>query len=222
MLTFCLMGTAAEAGRSPAARSMPNAATVKAEAARILANSKYAHHMSFREWLLSKLAAWRLPHMSSGFARVLLWIVAIWCILSLLAILGHIIWTLYKLLAGGRRSSAEPDTSFESVRQKSFEELRQLGQQLSAEGRFREALGMIMLALLRRLDDFRVIQFHQSKTNGEYMREYPASVPCRDDFCQFVLSFDSEVYGGASCGQATFQRMNSLFEQIARDACKKS
>jgi hypothetical protein len=87
-------------------------------------------------------------------------------------------------------------------------------QRLAELGRFREALGMMMLVLLRRLDERGIVRFNPGKTNGDYVREYPSVGPGREEFQSFSGTFDVLVYGGGSCRQETYRNMQSLFEQV--------
>jgi hypothetical protein len=94
-------------------------------------------------------------------------------------------------------------------------------QWLADHNLFRQAISVMMLVLLRGLDRAGTLRFHRSKTNGDYVGEYPAGVPGRDEFRRFSLSFDVLVYGCAPCEQETYQRMRSLFEQVRDDARKE-
>ena len=75
-----------------------------------------------------------------------------------------------------------------------------------------------MLALLRWLDRSGLVAFHQSKTNGDYLREYPDNNPAEGTFRRFAVSFDLLIYGGGSCGDDAYRRMAGLFEEVQRYA----
>ena len=221
---LCAGAARAAERQSAPAPARPTALVVKAEIRNILADSRFAPTKTFGQWLSEKLSGWHGPaFMSEGFGRVVLWILFIWCILALAAILAHFGWTLYILLHGASpaRGPSLSLSLYQDYYLKSGEELCKRMRELAEQGKFREAIGIMMLALLRRLDDAGVLRFHQSKTNGEYIRECPQGVPCKDDFNRFVLSFDSEIYGGAPSGPAAYQRMNSIFEQIIGNVGKK-
>lgn len=79
----------------------------------------------------------------------------------------------------------------------------------------------MMGALLRRLDEIGALRFHESKTNGDYVKEYIPDFTERKDFERFVLAFDTTVYGGGTCRRQTYQNLNEIFEQICNNAAKK-
>ena len=85
-------------------------------------------------------------------------------------------------------------------------------------GAYREAVGLLMLALLRRLDETGVLRFDPSKTNGDYVRECRLALPAVGAFPQFVFACDEIIYGGRGCPSDSFERMNSLYERILCDA----
>ncbi|NQT20660.1 MAG: DUF4129 domain-containing protein, partial [Planctomycetes bacterium] len=82
-------------------------------------------------------------------------------------------------------------------------------------------IGLMMVALLRWLERADVLRFHQSKTNGDYVREYPQQGPGGGDFRKFALDFDAAVYGGALCDRRSYEHMNIIFERIISDVRKR-
>ena len=92
--------------------------------------------------------------------------------------------------------------------------LSEQARRLAGRGEYRLALSFLMQSLLRRLGDLDVLKLHRSKTNGEYVREFPSGSPCKDDFGRFVLAFDVEIYGGRPSGRLAFDRMSSMSERI--------
>jgi hypothetical protein len=211
---------AAPADASPppvAARA--EAPVIKDTARRILDEPRFAPRWSFWEWLAEKLGDWSWPEVNlrwaPGWGSVLLWALVIWCVLTLVAILAHFAWTVVTLLRGrrggdGRAKGHLPRFAYLAAR--SAEELDALRARLAAEGAFREAIGVMMVALLKRLDAGRVVRFHESKTNGDYVREFTPGRGGRDPFCAFVRAFDGTIYRGAPCGRETYDRFSGLFE----------
>jgi len=208
----------------PPARA--DAAVIKAEISDILSDSKYAAHRSLLDWLAEKLRSLRpdgirLPREASA---VVFWLVVAGCSVLVIALLVHVALTL-RLSWGWRVPAAAglsgPRLGSDADYRRPFDDLDGLCRRLASEGRFREALGIMMLALLRRHDDLGILRFHRSKTNGEYVREYPREHACRDDFRRFVLAFDLAVYGGRISPQNAFYQMNTLFQRMIIDAGKK-
>ena len=195
------------------------AADIKAETKQVLADPRFTDRVSFWGWLLDKLSDWRLPQVDWGsdLARVVLWVVTIACVMTLAAILAHLGWTIAMLLGiGGHRRDGErskphfglipPDAT--------YKELEALRRRLARDGRFREAIGVMMVSLLRWLESRRVIEVHPSKTNGDYVREFPRGRPEEADFRRFVRTFDGTAYGGTPCEAGAYSRMDVLFQEV--------
>lgn len=207
----------------PAAYQRPDAETISAETRRILSDPQLSPRWSFGQWLLSKISDWNIPYLGSGFAGVLSWIVLIFCglvVLGLLALLG---WTIYVLWQGRAR---RPDrggarSHADVVRAASFDKLFEMMRRAVASGDYAEAASLMMIALLRWLSDRKIVRLHDSKTNGDYVREYPGELHNRDLFRRFVLAFDATVYGHRACGHGDYQALDTLFRRIRSDAGKE-
>jgi hypothetical protein len=207
------------AARPPIGR--PDAESVRAETHEILSDPRFAPRRTFLQWLaeqLGHIGTWGFD-VGSGWRRAVVWVILFWGLLTIAAILGHIGWTLVVTMRGGgsgrgfsllgpRRRDAEKVT---------FEEILRQMQQLAARGAYRQALGMMMLALVRQLEAADLLRFHRSKTNGDYVREYPAARAGRQGFRRFVLAFDALVYGGRPCAQGSYRRMHAEFQRILED-----
>jgi hypothetical protein len=197
-----------------------SASDIKAESQKVLADPRFSRQVSIWEWLAEKLSDWRLPHVEwgSGFAGIVLWFVIIVCVMTLLAILAHLAWTIAMLLGiGGRRGAgADRHTPHFGLipPDATYEELEALRRRLAGDGRFREAIGVMMAALLRWLEARRAVQVHPSKTNGDYVREFPAGRAESGDFRRFVRCFDGTVYGGLPCEASAYREMDILFERV--------
>jgi len=206
----------------------PDPETIRAEGKDILSHRRFATRRNLlqriRQWLAEKLARLRLPSLGlgSGLGRVVWWIIIIWCVLTLVAIIGHIVWTLATFVRGTRGSRLGlKRPHFERLRERSFKELTEMMRELAQQGKFREAIGVMMIALVRWLDGADVLKFHQSKTNGDYVREYPAARAGRGEFRRFALIFDGTIYGGSKCDSKEYRRMNNMFEQVLDHAGQK-
>lgn len=194
-----------------------DAETIKMHTRQILSDVRFSPRKTFWQWLLGKLSKWKMPRFSlgRGWAKFLLWFVTFWCILTLLAILIHLVWTILILMSSRVSSSRfRRLAGRESLGTKSFEELCKIAQELAGKRAFREAIGALMLALLRWLDSGSLIRFHESKTNGDYIREYATAHPSSKDFKKFVLAFEQTIYGGLQVDGQAYQQMNILMEQI--------
>ena len=199
-----------------------NAETIRTHLQEILSDPRYASHKTLGQWLAEKLSRWEGPHLSKGVKRFIFWVVMTWCILTLLAIFAHLVWSIW-LLARPQKSSAlaELPAGSESYENASFEQLWERSAALARTGAFRAAIGVLLVALLRRLDALQVLRFHKSKTNGEYVREYPSRLVGRREFVQFVTAFERSIYGGSAVAGPTYDTMSTLAQQVLSDASQK-
>ncbi|MBN1347706.1 MAG: DUF4129 domain-containing protein [Phycisphaerae bacterium] len=196
----------------------PAPSLVRETTREILADPHFSPHKTFWQWLSEKLNAWKGPSVdfSGPWFTVLGYFIVVWCILALLAVLGHIVWVTITFLlnrAGSRRGTHLLRVPFGGG-SLSYEELDAMMRRFAEQGAFRDAVSAMMAALLRWLDLTDVLRLHQSKTNGDYVREFPAELPARDEFRRFVLDFERTVYGGAPCDRLAYQELSGVFEQI--------
>lgn len=177
-----------------------------------------------QRWLARRIGRFfRSAALAGGLGTVLLWFLTVWCALALLAILGHMIWSLLAAWHPWRtmvsRAGGWPGSPCAAER--TFEELVAEMRKLAEQGRFDRAIGLMMGALLRRLSDLGLLTYDESKVNGEYVREYPRERAGRSSFRRFVLSFDTTIYGRGVCNRATYEAMGTLFDQIRSDVDKR-
>lgn len=194
---------------------------IHAETRDILSQERFTPRKTLWQWLAEKLSRWEGLDLeaSSGWTRVLYWVVVIWMLLALVFILGHLIWTLTTMFGGRRAGKSLAADDLAVHRQTlSLEELREQMRRFAEKGLLREALGVMMSVLLRWLDAARLVRYHNSKTNGDYLTEYPSAHPGRDDFQEFSLRFDRLIYGGGPVASVSYDRMNALFEQVQMHA----
>ena len=194
-----------------------DADTIKLLTHQILSEKDFTPRKTFWQWLEEKLFKLRRPklNLGQGWTNIICWIIIIWCILTLIAILIHFIWTICVLIRTNVNSSAVKRTKgSQSVKVTSFEELYKMTQELARKGEFREAIGMMTIALLRWLESIDIVRFHESKTNGDYFREYPSDYAGRDEFRRFVLLFEQTIYGGIQSNGQIYRQMNSLMEDV--------
>ncbi len=203
-----------------------DAETIRSETQNILDDPRYRPRKGFWQWFGEKISDWDGLDIDLGptWLKIVFWIFTTWCVLTLLAILGHFIWTVIVLLrglAGKKRGTSLRQPSFDRMAQRSYEDMcRQMGA-LARRGLFREAVGVMMLALLRWLDETDILRFHESKTNGDYVMEYPRASAGREDFRRFVLAFDATVYGSEACERRAFQNLNAIFERVCGNVSKR-
>lgn len=229
ILVLGLLGLASAApqpattsSRAPADYARADAETIRAQVEDICADPSLATHKTLWQWLREKLARWEGPHLSQGLSAFLWWAIVIWCVLTLLAILAHLVWTIWLLVRPLRSSPAAAlRAGVESYENATFEQLWERSAALARAGAYRDATGLLLLALLRRLDAWKILRFHKSKTNGEYLREYPSRGAGRSQFTQFILAFERSIYGGAEVAGPAYETMSTLAQQVLSNASQQ-
>jgi hypothetical protein len=171
-----------------------------------------SYDRSFRETLLSRVAAWlaaileRLREVVSG-SPVAYWVsIAILASLAALVV-GRIAYVAYARReagsAGGRRGrrggAGTEDDAWTAA------------QELSAGGRYTEAAHALYRALLHWLAARERLRLHPSKTAGDYARELRArSSGAFARFRDFARAYDVVAYGLGSCDRARYERLHAL------------
>ncbi len=198
----------------------PSVSAIRETTQKILDDPQFAPRKSFwqiiSEWFANKFKNSHFPRLPEGLASILLWTLVIWSILALLAILGHVIWTLIVLLRNTSAHSASLSslTLVNAGQKMTYEELMARIRELTAQGEFRQAAALLMIALFKYLDQAGLVRFHESKTNGDYIREFPPGREERAQLGQLALAFDETVYGGKTCDLQTYQQLYGIFERI--------
>jgi hypothetical protein len=195
--------------------SRADAGTIRQITEEILQDKNYAPHKPLWQWILENLSGW-VPRLGNhtGFGRFLAVFLVTWCVLTLLAILIHLVWTLIIYFGGGSAGSPRAGQPAHLTRNAiTVERLQEQMQELVGLGQWREAVGIMLVVLIRWLHSVQVVQFHPSKTNGDYLCEY-RSAGSRESFQRFIRGFDGLVYGGRSCGHNEYQNMRQHYEAI--------
>ena len=217
----------AEGGRSVAADTYqrPDAQTIASLADEIASNPQFRPRTTFAQWLKGKLGRWNRSRLKlpEGAGDIIMFVLMLWCILALLAILAHLGWTIWLLTrSGGGRSARGSNRDLPADEITSSDRLWERSRELAGAGAFRDAIGVVLLALLRQLEALEVVSFHKSKTNGEYVREYPPNLPGRGAFQDFVSVFERTIYGGLPVARPTYETMVSTAQRIIDDVGQNS
>jgi uncharacterized protein DUF4129 len=126
--------------------------------------------------------------------------------LLLIAILVHLTWVVWRSLRPALRPGA-PAAVTGPVRDAAWHLAEAL--RLGAAGRFAEALAHRFLAAVLELDARRVLQFHPSKTPGEYAWEARLDDPGRAELAGLVASLYRHLFGAEPCDAAEWQRFDA-------------
>ena len=228
MIVFGVATTTGLGSATPA--SLPSANyprtdvdTIRTCTQEIVAHPRFAPRMTVRQWLIEKLGRWDAPDMDlpEGVGTFLSTVITIWCLLTLVAILAHFVWTIWLFARPARTRTGDGlGGGSEAQEITSPDELWLYSQRLAQTGAYRGAVGVLLVALLRRLEAMKVLSFHKSKTNGEYVREFPAQRAGRQEFAQFVMTFERSIYGGLDIRGQTYDAMNSLARRVIDDVSK--
>jgi hypothetical protein len=201
---------------------------VEAEAIRthlqdILSQPQYQPQKTFKQWLFEKFSSWDMPDLklSSQWVELLIWILIVWCVLALAAILIHFLWTLWVMLKSGSNTGpAKPDRG-DSDADLSCEQLLAKAREQEMAGLYLSGIRYLIKSLIRRLDDMRIVQFHESKTNGDYLREYPKDNRTIRDFMEFISLFELAFYGRSLNARQAYQQMMNLYSAIWENNVQK-
>jgi hypothetical protein len=100
--------------------------------------------------------------------------------------------------------------------------LRRQADTLANDGRFREAVRTLYLAVIAVLHQRHLIRFEPTRTNGEYVRQVrfaelaPAELP--ELFYRLTQFFETAWYGERSCTSNDYRSARTLAEQVQRMA----
>jgi len=230
LLTRLLAGAwvvCALSARAPCAEPAPpaydraDAESVRSTARRILRSEAFIEVRQPRNLLdhwLAEMASWDWS-TSTDWAGVVYTILLIVGGAAVAVVLVHVIWRIVTAYRPGRRGvpGDAPIPHFQAMCHKPYDELRAMMVRRRDAGKFGEAIGLMMAALLRWLGDAKVLHVEKSKTNGDYVREYPPGGGGREPFRTFSLDFDMRIYADRTCRDQDYQHMLALFEATRND-----
>ncbi len=193
----------------------PEPSVLREQVRDILDDAEFHPRQRFWTYLWMKLAQWLFPRIGGGpLGTVLGWIFSIGAILGLLFVLGLLVRVLIQGSSWRRRGGRAPTVATEAYAPQRWEDLARQMRQLAEQGRFREATAAMMGLLIRWLDEAKIVHFQESKTNGDYVREYPPAWAGREAFGRFVRDADIAVYGGRRCDGGVYQAMTAQLESV--------
>ncbi len=166
---------------------------------------------------LEKVQRWlRRAAMPSGmgtFAEIVLALLGIGALL----LLGLALWLAIRAILGNRRKPfARVDQEGLVLRREdvSHDQLLSRAMALSDRGHYVQALGALLSALLKGMAEAGRLQWDQSKTNGQYLREYPVRQTDRDAFGRFVSRVEQHQYRWGRCSPEQFKDLYRRFEEL--------
>ena len=118
---------------------------------------------------------------------------------ALVLLFAYLLYSLARFLSPALRRSGRADPAVEMRRPlASIDELISQAQIARARGEFREALRLVFRAMLLTLDRQRLIDFNESRTNGEYLLALRRQPRVHTTLEPVARSFDEKWYGGCA------------------------
>jgi len=173
------------------------------------------------EWLLSLLR--RIDSALEHLPPWVFWLILAWMILTLLAILAHLIYTLWRFLGGSGRPSLAGAAARRAagellgIRELDFETVYAEAQRLLACGDWLAATKHLYVAAILWLDRHGWITFRLAKTNQDYLRQLGPHLQLQGLFRRLTEGFESIVYGGQSATVSTTRDMASTVEGLLHE-----
>lgn len=196
----------------------------------VLAGGEFVHLQQEEKLsLVQRLRLWLIQavrwigEVFESMPRWLWWTVLIWMVLTLLAIVGHLVYTLVTALspralrAAGRGEGGSFSERWLGERDLDFEELYERARQLLAEGNLTEAVRYLFVAGLMLLQRGGWVRFHRSKTDGDYLRELMGHPHIREALINLTRTFEATAYGSAAATRDQVRAMSAIVEGLTRE-----
>lgn len=148
-----------------------------------------------------------------GTSPLLYWLLFAALVALLLALVAHIAWTFRQAFALDLPASDEPDEVREKVRR--YHELREQSTRLAAQGAWREAARLLLLALLALIEERKVLHLARGWTNREILQHLtlpPAEGAALDAFRRRV---EDAWYGGHALDSAQLGELAVCIDRCA-------
>ncbi|MCH8274697.1 MAG: DUF4129 domain-containing protein [Armatimonadetes bacterium] len=144
--------------------------------------------------------------------NVVLVLLGIALLFGVVMLVRHIRW---RREAKGKRARARSGLLTEEEQERSLDEWLEMADRLEAEGRYREVVRCLYLAVLLRLSEARVIRFEPSDTNWEHLRRIEAAnAPRGVKYRRITLLFDYIWYGEKPASARECQVMRRQYELL--------
>jgi hypothetical protein len=154
------------------------------------------------------------------------WVIVGWMILTLGAILGHLIYTLWTILGGTARGlRAGPSGrghrgELLGIRDLDFDSVYAEAGRLLAAGDWIAATRYLYVAAILWLDRQGWIAFRPAKTNREYLGELRMQGQLQGTFRRLTDGFEAIVYGGRPATMTTSHEMASTVEGLLHEPAR--
>ena len=141
--------------------------------------------------------------------RLLYWSIVGWLAATLLAIVGHVAWTVWKGTSagrpqgGGRAALLDPALATRAGRDP--DRMLARAEEAADAGRLAEAVTWLYLALLFRMERAGRLEFDPARTGLEYADALSRRPADRRLWLDFLDAHDPVVFGARSCPAGTFE-----------------
>jgi hypothetical protein len=160
--------------------------------------------VSFFSWLGSLREA----------APVLFWLLLVGSLLLFVLLLGHIFWTVRRVLyRRGRLIGAE---TTEEQRGRLSQVCEAEARRRAAAADFTEAIRYLFLALVYRFDEKGRVNFQQACTNREYLGLFADRPPIQEGLRVFVDTLDDYWYGQRPTDSRQYEDCLNLYQELVR------
>ena len=204
---------------------LPDAEKIRQKAAEVVARPEFrldsgVDRETITLWL--RLLQWILTpfrwigRILEGLPSPLWWLIVISLSLLVIALCGHILWSIFSAFKSPRRTAA---TLLASEQQVGAEELERAAAEAESSGDYIGTIRLLFKAGLRRIERAESKPIRRGITNHELLRRYRKS-PLFEPLRWFVDTIDAKWYGHETCAsddcaasRAEYSRIRSLIER---------
>lgn len=198
---------------------IPTAAEIERALTEVYARPEFETRITWRDWLWARLGrvfGW-IGEQLDGLRGlrdtqpVIFWIIVGWMVLTLVALVAHIVWTAVQVARRGDGSETTPRGKKTPGRQvpRTAADWEAEAARLAGEGRLREAAAALYQALLLRLDALGAVRVDASKTPGDYRREARKHPEAARALGGFLRLFEPVAFGGRDLDADGWERMKA-------------
>lgn len=144
------------------------------------------------------------------------WLLVIGLTLLLVLLLGHIAWTVRRILAVGERPATPEEVA--AQRQRLSLAYQQEAHERAARQDYTEAIRYLFLALVYRLDEEGRVLFQRAYTNREYLALFADRPEVNRDLRVFVDTLDDNWYGQRPTDEQRYADCLARYEGLLRRA----
>lgn len=157
-----------------------------------------------------RFADW-LSHLQ-GTNPVLYWTLLTVCILLLLALVGHIAWTVRRVLTAGGEGTGAAEAA--RARQRLSQGFREDAGRCADRGDFTEAIRYLFLSLVYCFDESGRVSFRGAYTNREYLGLFDDRPREHTALAVFVDTLDEHWYGQHPTDRTRYADCLALYEGL--------